>query len=622
MPTLERSLKTKPDLMTDMIPLRKEQASEFSMKKFCFACLHGGAAKLAAATLAIGLSLGAAEADQPGGKFGFPYPNFTGSQMTPQQFVQKFDAAMQTQGVFRNWSQAGIDIRKLNPSGVYLKHISLRTIVTTRDEAHPDYDWIHQNHPEWILRDANWNTVPLYLPGEECLDFGNDAYLDWVLNTWMPNNYLDSTDSDANKTTWYVLDNGSFLAQNINCARNDACQRYKTDAGVQSALKHLLDRFKARWPNKKILINTGTLSYMAPSQQLPWMKDVLSHSDGYFSETLTNDHSYWDNLSNSYKRNALEATLELADWLAANGKVFYPNLGLGDGQQPTQAETNYGFAFFNLMRRGNLQFYSQVMKDWSGFWRPTVYPEMNLPLGQPLEERQQISPNVYRRSFERATAYVNLSDGGVSISLPPGTHTNSLGQAVGSPLWLASFSGLTVYHSAPTAPSNPGGQPGTETGSITREVWTGISGYGVSSIPLGTAANFSNTPPSFEAPTNWADNYGTRMRGYITAPATGNYTFWIAGDDNSELWLSPNDNSANKMRIALVPGWTNSRQWDKYSTQKSAAINLTQGQRYYVEALQKEGGNADNLAVGWAKPGESTFAPSEVIPGSVLSPLF
>jgi hypothetical protein len=30
----------------------------------------------------------------------------------------------------------------------------------------------------------------------------------------------------------------------------------------------------------------------------------------------------------------------------------------------------------------------------------------------------------------------------------------------------------------------------------------------------------------FEA-NQWADNYGTRMRGYITAPATGNYTFWL-----------------------------------------------------------------------------------------------
>ena len=39
-----------------------------------------------------------------------------------------------------------------------------------------------------------------------------------------------------------------------------------------------------------------------------------------------------------------------------------------------------------------------------------------------------------------------------------------------------------------------------------------------------------------------------------------------------------------------------------------------------MEALQKEAGGGDNLAVGWAKPGESTSAPSEVIPGSVLSP--
>jgi hypothetical protein len=48
------------------------------------------------------------------------------------------------------------------------------------------------------------------------------------------------------------------------------------------------------------------------------------------------------------------------------------------------------------------------------------------------------------------------------------------------------------------------------------------------------------------------------MRWYITAPATGNYTFWIAGDDNSELWLSLNDNAANKVRIGWVSLWTDS----------------------------------------------------------------
>jgi len=39
-----------------------------------------------------------------------------------------------------------------------------------------------------------------------------------------------------------------------------------------------------------------------------------------------------------------------------------------------------------------------------------------------------------------------------------------------------------------------------------------------------------------------------------------------------------------------------------------------------VEVLQEEGAGSDNLAVGWAKPGQSTSAPSEVIPGAVLSP--
>ena len=163
-----------------------------------------------------------------------------------------------------------------------------------------------------------------------------------------------------------------------------------------------------------------------------------------------------------------------------------------------------------------------------------------------------------------------------------------------------------------------GATPGS--GSITREVWTGIGGTTVANIPVGAAPNLTDTLPSFEAPNNWADDYGTRMRGYITAPVTGNYTFWIASDDNSELWLSINDNPANKVSIGRVLDWTDSRQWNKYSTQKSAAIPLTAGQPYYVEALQKEGGGGDNLAVGWAKPGESTSAPSEVIPGSVLSP--
>jgi hypothetical protein len=57
-----------------------------------------------------------------------------------------------------------------------------------------------------------------------------------------------------------------------------------------------------------------------------------------------------------------------------------------------------------------------VIPDSSGMWQPKSYPEQTLALGNPLEPRTQIAPDVYRRVFEPAIAYINLSDSTVSIS--------------------------------------------------------------------------------------------------------------------------------------------------------------------------------------------------------------
>ena len=155
------------------------------------------------------------------------------------------------------------------------------------------------------------------------------------------------------------------------------------------------------------------------------------------------------------------------------------------------------------------------------------------------------------------------------------------------------------------------------TGSITREYWTGIAGTSVSAIPLTTTPSGTSTLTSLEGPTNWANSYGTRIRGYITPTTSGSYTFYLAADDNAELWLSTGSDPANKALIANVAGWTNSREWTKYTSQQSSAISLTAGQSYYVEVLHKEDGGGDNVAVGWTGPGISTIA---VIPGANLSP--
>ncbi|MCW1923424.1 PA14 domain-containing protein [Luteolibacter arcticus] len=142
--------------------------------------------------------------------------------------------------------------------------------------------------------------------------------------------------------------------------------------------------------------------------------------------------------------------------------------------------------------------------------------------------------------------------------------------------------------------------------AVKREYWSGINGNQITS--LTSNANFPNSPTAvtyqafFETPSDIADNYGQRLSGYLRAPDTGSYTFWISSDDYGELWLSTDSNPANKVRIAWHTGATGSREWGKYATQKSAAITLEAGKFYYIEALQKEGAVSDNLAVSWDGP--------------------
>lgn len=159
---------------------------------------------------------------------------------------------------------------------------------------------------------------------------------------------------------------------------------------------------------------------------------------------------------------------------------------------------------------------------------------------------------------------------------------------------------LSVLGGLLLAPSSMAG----ETGKLTREVWNNIAGSQVSDLTL--LPNFHGGSDSSseilgaEAPSNAGDNYGTKLRGYLIAPVTGDYTFFESGDDSVELWMSTDFNKFHAERIAYHKGWTNPRQWDKFPTQKSEEIRLTAGQKCYIELRHKEGVGGDNLALGWS----------------------
>lgn len=154
------------------------------------------------------------------------------------------------------------------------------------------------------------------------------------------------------------------------------------------------------------------------------------------------------------------------------------------------------------------------------------------------------------------------------------------------------------------------------TGTVVREIWRNIPGTSVSTIPVNLPPDNIETLTSLSTPNYYANNYGSRIRGYLCPPATGSYNFYIAGDDNCELWIGIDDTPKSKRRIASVPGATRINQFDKYTTQFGNVV-LRQGQRYYFEILHKEANGADHVEVAWDLPDGTSEVP---IPGNRLIP--
>lgn len=172
-----------------------------------------------------------------------------------------------------------------------------------------------------------------------------------------------------------------------------------------------------------------------------------------------------------------------------------------------------------------------------------------------------------------------------------------------------------------------------QTGYLRRQIYTGFGGVLVADLTNNaaypdnpTAVNLITT---FEGPLNVLDNYGTRISGYVIPPVSGDYRFFIATDDQGALFLSTDENPANKTQIAFEPVWNAFRDWTGVTRRnattpenQSALIPLVAGQRYFIEALMKEGGGGDNIAVTWQAPGEATptqFAPSAITSGYIAA---
>jgi len=157
----------------------------------------------------------------------------------------------------------------------------------------------------------------------------------------------------------------------------------------------------------------------------------------------------------------------------------------------------------------------------------------------------------------------------------------------------------------------------------------GITGSGQTDLTKFMTTVVPNSAPMEQYYPNQAysyvnkwDNYGSNMRALVCAPYTGNYTFYIVSDDASQLFLSPDDNPSNKVKIAQVNSWagflSGVPDWYKETNQHSSPKTLQAGEWYYIEASHIEGSGGDDLVIGWQPPNLNSV---QVIAGKYLKPL-
>ena len=97
-------------------------------------------------------------------------------------------------------------------------------------------------------------------------------------------------------------------------------------------------------------------------------------------------------------------------------------------------------------------------------------------------------------------------------------------------------------------------------GVLQEEYWAGKLKDDIAAGTAGTPT-FTTNLTSFEIPSDIANNYAVRVSGFFIPAASGNYSFNISADDTADLFLSTDDNPANKRMIAQQPGWNATRLW-------------------------------------------------------------
>jgi hypothetical protein len=435
------------------------------------------------------------------------------------------------------------------------------------------------------------------------------------LNSWTSVDSFDATPSQksasiplvAGQPYYYeVLQKESVSADHVSVAWNVESPNWAREPGATATQS---TDYSASYPASKAIDGSTSGSTFAQTNSQPnnWWEVDLGQPRAVSRIVLFNRSIAQERLSN------FRISVRNSQGVEVVGQNFFVGTGsVGNSMTwdlpvaVTASKIRISLLGLNNAGNGCLQLAEVQVYDWKNLSvRQIVAADyLRSEQDEPLDADGDSLPDAWETKFG-----LSASDGG-STKVAFGEYGDPDGDSVPN---------LYEYLNG-TSPTVPNGEPG----KMQRDIWTNLAGN--TPFELVTSPEFLEPANTRDTITSWpggsGDDYGQRLRGTVTAPVTGWYTFWIAGNDGCELSLSSNDRKFLKQRIAEVgpghqvfsPYFTFGGEYDKYAWQRSKPIYLVANTAYFLEVLHKENSAADWVTPAWQPPGGSR----EAIPFTAL----
>jgi Carbohydrate binding module (family 6)/Bacterial Ig domain/PA14 domain len=329
---------------------------------------------------------------------------------------------------------------------------------------------------------------------------------------------------------------------------------------------------------------------------------------------------------------------DLTLWIAGPSEVQFSHLALTAGGSPVELDLAATKAErYRRIGPYRLQIRNHVMDlRLSGMGNAHV-AGMKLNAAGPLDGSMPPMIMITNPSADSEISSTNLvisvrsiSDGGIAKVVFYNRDT-LLGEATKSPFtfnWNGAVIGPFALTAVATDTAGVSSRSPTIVGvvldpsqarGLTREIWHNIPSRTVNELRKHLAS-----PPSkvdVVPHTNHdltGGNFGVRFRATLIPPITGDYILEVVSDDQSEVWLSSDEDPINRRLVCSVPDFAAVGQWTAFPSQRSQSIAFIKDQRCFVEILYKQESGAAHIILGWVRPDGVNERP---IPASCFSPV-